>query len=82
MLIIDSLNKLGDAPLLPEHLQGQGVQPDQAGQGQQGFGAAAGIFVMQQVQQLGHCATLHEPLQQQYLSVQARLSIPKAMASG
>ena len=46
MLIIDSLNQLGDAPLLPEHLQGQGVQPDQAGQGQQGFGAAAGILVM------------------------------------
>ena len=46
VLVIGCLDELGDAPLLPEHFQGQWVQPDQARQGQQSFGAAAGIFIM------------------------------------
>ena len=45
--VIGCLDELGDAPLLPEHFQGQWVQPDQARQRQQSLGAAAGIFIMQ-----------------------------------
>ena len=47
VFVVGCLDELGDAPFLPEHFQGQWVESDQARQGQQGFGAAAGIFIMQ-----------------------------------
>jgi len=46
VFVVCCLDELGDAPLLPEHFQGQWVEPDQARQGQQSLGAAAGIFIM------------------------------------